>query len=225
MASYKLNTGRVRGCPGANELVRRMEAFGMPETEEFGVLNCSGTTSSAFATIVRTTSATIKQVDPETKEVCSKAIDKAMVIPVAITPGADRLEVYAGSKSAIEQAGIFLSSCLALKTVTETIEFDVAAAVEKLAKETNKFQLRTIKISDYAANAYMIGGYGPKFMDTDHGLEFMREYAAGLQSVQVRFQGPTGKVTLTLRPDACISYSCNEDDQTAVQAIIRKLVM
>ena len=91
-------------------------------------------------------------------------------------------------------------------------------------KETSKFQLRAVRASDYAANSYMIGTYAPKFMDTDHGLKFMEDYAEGLKSVQVRFAGPSARVTATLTPSACFGYSCDEDDQPEVQQVLRRLV-
>ncbi len=224
MASYKMNLARIKGLPSPKKIVETMTAFGLPETEEFGVLNCSGTSSSAFATLIRKTQQAVKQLDAETKELTSAPVEKVTVYPIAVTPEMERLEVYAGSVGAIEQAGIFFSSCMAFKTVTETIEFDVAAAVEKLAKEANKFQLRVVRVSDFAHNAYMTGMYAPKFIDTQHGLDFLAEYAAGVTSASVRFAGPTGRVNITLTPSACFTYSCNEDDQVAVQTILRKLV-
>lgn len=224
MASYKINFGRVRGCPDAKTLAERMAAFGMPATEEFGVLNQSATSTTCFATLIRKTQVAVKTLDASTGDVVTSCLEKITMIPMAITPAIERLDVYSGTGSAIEQVGIFLSSGLALKTVTEKRELDVMEAVEHLAGEKSKFQLRTVKVTDFAANAYMTGGYGPKFIDTQHGLDFLKEYQAGIVSATVRYQGPTGRVTLTLRPDACIGYSCTEDDQTAVQVTIRGLV-
>lgn len=223
MASFKLHLARVKGCPPAKQLAELMTAFGTPDTEEFGVLNCSSTSTTCYATILRKTQVAVNTLDEETKEVTTSAVEKITLLPVAITP-IGRLEVYAGAASAIEQVGIFLSSCLALKTVTERIEMDVVAAVERLAGEMPKFQLRSLRVSDFSADAYMTGGYGPTFLDTEHGLKFANQYAEGILAATCRYAGPTGRVTVTLRPDACVGYSCNEDDQTAVQVTIRKLI-
>ena len=70
----------------------------------------------------------------------------------------------------------------------------------------------------------MTGAYAPKFMDSQHGQEFMEEYAEQMVSASVKFAAPTGRATVTLTPKACFGFSCNEDDQPAVQSILRKLV-
>ena len=69
MASYKLNMARIRGCPGARQVVEAMEEFGLPDTEEFGVLAANGTQESAFGTIVRKTHQAIQRLDAEARDV------------------------------------------------------------------------------------------------------------------------------------------------------------
>lgn len=141
-----------------------------------------------------------------------------------IKEDSERIELYAGSKTAVEQVGVFLSSCLALAVVVEMCELDVVAAIEKLQTETQRFQLKAVKVSNYSHNSYMDGGYSPKFLDSEHGREFLDEYAEAVASAKVRFAVNGRKVDLTLRPNACLSYSCDSDDQAAVQALLRKLI-
>jgi hypothetical protein len=224
MASYKLNVARIRGCPAAEQLLAAMKEFGLPETEEFGVLSCSATSNDAFATIIRKTHQAIQRLDADTQELTTATVEKVTVYPFAARPTNELLEIYAGSASGIEQVGMFFSSCLALPTLTEAIELDILSAVEKLEASTQRFQLRALRISDYAHNSYMAGPYAPKFLDSQHSKDFLTEYVDSIQSALVRFQGPSGRVTVNLNPKACFSFSCNEDDQTAVLSILRKLV-
>ena len=224
MASYKLNLATIRGLPAPREIVQAMTRFGLPEAEEFGVLNCSATEQAAFATIVRKTQQAMQKLDADTKEVTSAPIERVTIYSLAVLPQSERLEVYTGAASGIEQMGIFFSSCLAMPTVTEAVELDIPAAIAKLEKATQKFQLRSVRVSDFAHNSYMSGIYAPKFLDSQHGLEFVEEYAEALASAAVRFAGPTGRVNVTLAPKACFRYSCNEDDVPTVQTILRKIV-
>ncbi len=224
MATYKLNIGTIRGCPAPGELLQAIQGFGLPETEEYGVLNCSATDGAVFATIVRKTQQAVPKLDADTQEVTAAPVERVTVYPLAVRPAQERLEIYAGAASSVEQAGVFFSSCLALPTVVEPIEVDIPAAVEKLAKTTQRFQLRAIRVREYAHNAYMAGTYAPKFLDTEHGTDFLAEYAESVAGASVRFQGPTGRVTVGLSGQAAFSFSCAEEDLAAVRAILRKLV-
>ena len=224
MATYKLNIARIRGCPAPEEVIEAMNSFGLPETEEFGVLNCSSNAQTAFGTIIRKTNQAVQKINPETKEVTATAIEKITIYPFSLTPGRETVEVYAGSASGIEQVGLFMSSCLAMPTVVDAIELDVASAIEKLAKSTNHFQLRSIRVSDYAHNSFMAGPYSPKFLDSQHGIDFLDEYVDFATTASVRFAGPTGRANVTLNKKACFSFSCTEDDHPAIQLILRTLV-
>jgi hypothetical protein len=70
----------------------------------------------------------------------------------------------------------------------------------------------------------MIGPYSPKFQDTEHGKDFLEEYAEAVTSASIRFQGPHGKVTVGVSPKAAFSFSCNEEDPPAVKNILRTLI-
>ena len=218
-----MNFATCRGLGEPGEIVEALERFGLAETEEVGVLHADGAGPAAFGTLVRRTNLTIQRVDAETREVLTDVVERVALLPFGAFPGQERLEVYAGGSSAVEQVGAFLATGLGMAVVTDPIELDLVGAIEKLMNETSKFQLRAVRATDYAANSYMIGTYAPKFMDTDHGLQFMEQYAEALKSVQVRFAGSSGRATATLAPNACFSYSCPEDDQPEIQQILRKL--
>ena len=224
MATFKLNIARIRGCPPPAEVAEAMEEFGLPETEEFGVLNHSAAGEAIWATIIRKTTQAVQTLDEAARDVTSAVVEKVTVYPFAVKPSTEVLEVYAGSAASIEQVGLFLSGSLALPTVVDPIELDIPSAIEKLARNTEKFQLRSIRVSEYAHNSFMSGPYAPKFLDSQHGVDFLDEYAEFVAAASVRFAGPTGRITVSLSPKACFSYSCNEDDQPAVQSILRKLI-
>ena len=186
MATFKLNIARIRGCPPPPQVAAAMDEFGLPDDEEFGVLQRAATAETVSAVIVRKTLQTVQAVDAEAHEVTSRNVEKATVYPVTVRPSGETLEIHAGPASAIEQVGLFFSGCLAFATVTEAIETDLRDLVDKLSESTNKFQLVSARVSDYSANSFMTGPYQPKFLDTQHGLDFLDQYAAGLTSAKVR---------------------------------------
>lgn len=224
MASFKLNIARIRGCPPADELAEAIDAFGLPESEEFGVLSCTSGQSTVYGTIVRKTQQTVQKLDVEAGEVTAVAVEKATVYPFGVNPSRQVLETYAGSAAGIDQIAGFFSAHLALPTIVEAIKLDVLSAIDKLVKQTEKFQLRAARVSDYAHNSFMSGTYAPRFLDTEHGKDFLDEYADYIKSAAVRFAGPSGRINVTLTPTACFSFSCNEEDQPAAQAVLRKLI-
>ncbi|MFP4107300.1 MAG: hypothetical protein ACLFVU_14600 [Phycisphaerae bacterium] len=224
MASFKLNIARIQGSPTPQELVEQMESYGLPESEEFGVLEAKAAAEWAFGSVVRKTQQAVQKLDPESQQIVTGAVEKATVYPFGVQPQHEILELYAGAASGIEQMSIFFGSCLALSTVVEPIEIDVLSAIQKLMEETKRFQLRSVRVSDFAANSYMIGPYTPKFVDTPNGVEFVEQYVEGITSASVKFQGPTGRVTVSVTPKACFSYSCKDDDQDFVKATLRKLI-
>ena len=92
-------------------------------------------------------------------------------------------------------------------------------------QNTQRFQLKSIRVSEYAHNSYMMGPYSPKFLDTASGMEFLNEYVDFCTSAQVRFQGPRGRITVTVSPKSCFRYSLSEeDDKPHVQGLLRQLL-
>lgn len=224
MASYKLNMATISGCPASADLAAAMEEFGLPDTEAFGVLNASATRDAAFGTIVHKTQQSVQRLDPKTREVTAAVVEKVSVYPFTVRPGDELLEIYAGPAGSIEQVGVFFAGCLAFPTVTEAIELDVADTVDKLAKRTERFQLRGIRVSEYAHNSYMSGPYAPKFLDSEHGKTFMGEYVDYVTAAKVRFAGQAGRINVSLSPKACFSFSCDEEDVSVARGILRRLL-
>jgi len=224
MASYKLNVAKIQGCPPPPELGRALEEFALPAGEEFGVLNHAVAERAVYATIVRRTQQAVQAVDAEAREVTSRPVERVNVYPFAVRPGGEILEIYAGGAGGIEQVGLFFSSCLALPVVVEAVELDIPRAIDHLSRITERFRLVSIRVSEYAHNAYMSGVYAPKFLDTQHGVDFLDEYAEHTAGARVRFAAPSGRVNVNLRPRACFSFSCAEEDQAVVQSILLRIV-
>ena len=224
MASYRLNIARIRNCPPPEQLLEAAREYGLPEDEEFGVLDAKTNGPVAFITMVRKTQQAVQRLDSDTLQLVSHAVEKVSLLPFAIKPDTEVLEIYAGSGSAIEQVGTFLASCLALPSIVEAIDVDVPAAIDKLMNNADRAQLKSIRVGEYAHNSFMSGPYAPKFLDSEHGKEFLEQYAEFAQSARLRFKAPTGFATVSITPKASFSYSCNEEDQPVVQTLIRKLV-
>jgi hypothetical protein len=225
MASFKLHVARLEGCPPAAEVAEMMEEYGLPEGDEFGVLHSTSARDACYGEIIRRTHQAVQKLDPRTQGVLTTAVEKVTVYPVGIFPQRGILEVYDAPLGGVEQVAAFLAGGLALPTVVTLLEVDVPSAIDKLATSTERFQLRSLRVKDYAHNSYMNGPYAPKFLDSEHGKEFLEEYADHVSSANVRFAGPGGRVTVTLSPKASFSYSLlEEDDKPAVQAILRKLL-
>jgi len=224
MATHKLNIARLRGCPPPEEVAAALEEYGLPEDTQFGVLNHHATDAAVFATVVQRTTTAVQRLDRKAREVLSAAVEKATVFPFCAAPGKERLEIYAGSTTSVEHIGGFLASDLALPCLAEPIELDMPAALEKLAASAERFQFRSVRVKDYAHNSFMNGPYAPKFLDSEHGREFLEQYAENVQAAAVRFQGPTGRVTAHLCPTASFRFSCEDDDVPTVRAMLTKLI-
>ena len=224
MATYRLNIARIRNCPPPDTLDEALEAFALPEDEEFGVLNHSATKQAVFGSVVRKVQQAVQRLDVKAREVTAAAIEKVQVYPFAAYPPAELLEVYAGSSGAIDQMATFFSRCLALPTLVEPIELDIPSAVDRLARRTERFQLRSVRVSEYAHDSYMSGLYAPKFLDSGHGRDFLTEYAEFVTAASVRFAAQTGRANVKLSARACFSFSCQEEDRPMVLSILRRLI-
>jgi hypothetical protein len=224
MATHRLNVGRIQGCPSPAQLEEALADFGLPETEEFGVLNHSATPEAVFGTVVRTVQQSVQRLDAKAQQVSPVTVEKVLVYPFAVRPKAELLEVYAGSGTVLEQMGTFFAGCLALPVLVEPIELDLPAALEKLAARTERYQLRSVRVSEYAHSSYMSGPYAPRFLDSDHGMDFLAEYAEFVTSATVRFAAPAGRASVKLSPKASFSFSCQEDDRPAVLSVLRRLL-
>jgi hypothetical protein len=206
-----------------------MEAYGVPPSEEYGVISCQVSALAVYATLARRTHITVGQLDAATKAPTAMPVEKVTLIPIGIRPHHKILEVYAGGYNRVQDAAAFLSACLALPIVVDPIETNIESMLEKLAQmymdgEIKALQLKSVRCSDYSSNSYMIGPYTPKFLDSEHGKDFVHEHSEALTGATVRFAGSKKKVTVKLSSQASFGYSCDEDDQGQIQKILRQLL-
>ena len=214
----------IENCPAPREIAEMMDEFGLPDTEEFGVLNSSASDAAVYATLIRKTNQAIKKLDKENQDLATTAVERVSVLPIGIFPQRNTLEIYEGSAASIDQVTAFLTSCLALPVVINPIDKDLITCVEKL-RDLPRFQLKSIRISEHAHNSYMIGPYTPKFLDTESGLEFLEQNAEFATTASVKFQAQAGRATINIKPKMCFTYSIsNEDDKPFIQNILRKLL-
>ena len=224
MASFQMNIGSLDHCPPPAKVVEAMKEFGLPDGGEFGVLSHVGNDSIVQAIVIRRDRKVLKTLDGETHEVAETPVDCVVQIPVGLFPRRSRIETYDGGVTGIELMGAFLGSALALPAVVNPLELDVLAMVRRIMETTERFQLRSARLREYAANSYVSGSYAPKFLDTQSGLDFLEEHAEYVDNAVVRFQAPGGRATVTVSPKACFRFSvANEDDKPAVQQLLRKL--
>ena len=76
MASFKLNFAHIGGCPAPAVVAKALQAFGLPESEEFGVLSHQAADTAVFATIIRRTQQAMPRLDPESKELTAAPVER-----------------------------------------------------------------------------------------------------------------------------------------------------
>jgi len=150
---------------------------------------------------------------------------RAVASTVLINTAAERIETYGpGAKSLDHAAEGFLINELGIPVLWERMKVDISEAIDKLAADVERLRIVRTGIGDYSHNSYMIGPYSPKFLDSQHGLDFTQEYIEGVKTVRVKFAGPSGPVSLSVKPVSSFSGSIKDDDDLAyVQSICRKL--
>jgi hypothetical protein len=233
MAAYKLNIASIAcGMTTAEAITAALVLRGVPDDHDLGVTkvnlrvdNDQLQKGSIFATMVEHRSRTIQEWDDKGDETHSRVVEDVKVYPFMIDPGRAILETYAGTKKTIELMATLLAGHCSLPVDVGALPLDVLTSVKKLEERTSKFQILTAKVKDYAHSSYMAGGYGPKFIDSTHGAEFIAEYVEQLAAAKVRFALPGGWCTVTLNGTACFSYTVkDEGDQEAAMNVLRGLL-
>ena len=77
-----------------------MEEFGLPEMEEYGVLDCSLSGQAVYATMVRSGQQTVSRLDRKAKGVTPALVERVVVYPFGVYAAREALEVYAGPAGA-----------------------------------------------------------------------------------------------------------------------------
>ena len=213
MASFRLNFARVRGLPTIGKLISSLRAFGMPPEQEFGVLDSIVAGDAVSATLLHRTNRPIRQIDATRTGITMIPIEHVAVYPMRLFPSKGRIEIHGGSSNAVGRVHEFLASHLSLPVLTELLDLDVARAIEKLSGTVEKFQLRSVRVAEYSVSSYASGPYRPRFLDSEHGMEFIGQHDGGVVEASVRFSGQHGKVSAVISQKACFRYRCRRGRQ------------
>ncbi len=235
MASFKYNIARIRGggpksgCQ-INGLADAMKKWGLAHDEPYGVKyvtanKAEGKAGQNIAGVLICRESKTIHTETEDGEITDRPVETAAEFPFNLSTAIGTLEFHAGTAAIFERFAFFLTDCLKFRAIVDVIEVDLLAAVEALIKTVPKLIIRSARVSDFAANSYCNGVYTPKFMSTTHGLEFMAEHSADLQAVTVRWAGRVKRVNVTLGPNGCNSYSCDEDDIQHVRSVLKELIL
>lgn len=214
--SYQINLADVRGYPQADELARLMRQYGAPEREEYRVVDVRNDCSTVWATIARMHTRNVTILSDDSGEFEETSIQLAKRLDLRASTITDTLVTSCGGRSSLDEAAVFLGSCLALPTVVEPWILDVQAVVETMLDTLPRCQLRTVNVGEYCHNSYMAGPYRPRFLDSSHGREFVEAYGEAVKEARLRWAGEAGWVSATIRPNGSITYTCGEEEANAV---------
>jgi hypothetical protein len=236
MSSYQIHLARLTGTDDAAALTAAVKEYEQtqkpPFVEQFAVLGVSGGKSAVRIAAAYCTGKEINVVTklpgarkgPETVSLDLERVNVAIPFEMLINAKAGRLQTFGPGPKSLEMANEFLVGALAWPALTSEIEIEAQASLDTMiSQKVERLQLVSVSIGDYSHNSYMVGGYNPKFLDSQHGLDFSAEYAESINSMSVKFAGPTGKVTMKLTNKASFTFSCHEDDYDYVAAICRRL--
>jgi len=236
MPSFQLHLATIAGMPDAEAavgLIADYAATQKPTDGDYVVLDVSGGKRAVQMSLAYCTSKKIAVVRPSAggKSKAKSAelgmdvewVNIAIPFDVLIRPSDGRLKTYGPGAKSIERATEFLAGAMAFPALVSPIEIDVSAALDALNGQVERLQLRGVEVADYSHDSYMIGKYAPKFLDSRHGMDFMTEYVEGVNSISIRFAGPSGQVNLKLTGKAGFSYTAHEDDRQYVDGVLTKL--
>ena len=236
MPSFQLHIARITPDMKPADIAKAVDHYADGQSRdpgrEFTVLNChaypqSGLVQISLARQVGCQIQSIAALDkkkPDAFELVTRDVLRVTPLDMAINTKLGLLETYGGGTGSIENASMFLAGALALAVLAEAQKIDVIKAIDWLTANVERLQVRRSDISDYSHNSYMIGPYAPKFLDSQHGLDFTQEYIAGVKKVAVRFSGPAGHIGLNLTAAASFTGTVkDEDDLPHAQSICRKI--
>ena len=236
MPSYQLHLASIAGVDDGPSLIAAVKEYAAGQTavvDNYVVLSVDGgeravTMDLAYCTAKKITILRPSSGDKSTSKSPDLGMDVGQVgvavpLTIAICTSAGRLKTCGPGVRSLEMANEFLAGALAWPVLSNPIAVDIEKAIDHLVANTERTMIRAASVSDYSHNSYMIGGYAPKFLDSQHGLDFAHEYIEAMTSVSVQFAGPTGKVSVKLTGSASFSFSCQEDDRPYVEGMLTKL--
>jgi hypothetical protein len=226
VSSYKLNIGRIAGV-GAGMTPEAIEeailSYPNGADEQFFRQDCRTMGNRVQGSIAVLQHASFHALERKSGGIEVAVVEKATTVPFAMFVRENRVETYAGSLKTLTDLDVFCNEC-GVAMAIENVELELAECLAKLTEmQLPGFRLKQVKVTDFSANSFATGSYGPKFLDTAHGQEFVEQYAAGLVGLSVAWRTGNGKVGLSMVPRSCFSFSCHEDDRDSLVAILREL--
>jgi hypothetical protein len=224
MPPFKLNVARIQGLPAAKDLARALTRGDTASDDRFRLISCEESIGSVTATVVYRTREEVCQLGSDGHSLKTGVVDRVFPYPLQITPGKERMEVYAGSANGIRRIQEFLTARLQAPVLAEAAELDVARAVAKLSGRLERFMLQSVRLEGYSPKSYMSGVFCPRFADSEHGIEFLSEHSDAAVLAHIRFAGANGLVSATISRKACFVYSCDHDDREFVRSVFQRLI-
>jgi hypothetical protein len=239
MSAHKIVLGHCRGAAddglfcaaGVDGFADAMEAFGLAPTEDVGVWGGQGRSPKRLtATLAirsrRKYSRPKPAADgPSSDLACdleTVEVEHTELVEFALWPADERLEVY-GTISQFERVAEFIQFGLQAGTQSSVLVGDLNTMVDRALEMLDRAALLSARVTELARTSYMIGPYAPKFLDTDHGREFLAEYAESASTAVIRFAGPSKRACLTLSGAGAVSFTCDADDVDEVTEQVRAL--
>ena len=235
MPSYQIHYATVAGLPDASMIVDAVKLYGEKQAVaagEFVVLDVAGSKTAARIALAYVAAKKINGVRPgcgcdggHEKELGMdiEQVNVAIPFDLRLCTKNDQLKTYGPGVWSIEHSGVFLSGAMAFPTLISEIELKVEKSLEILCQKVDRLTIVGAEVSDYSHDRYMLGKYAPKFLDTDHGLDFVGEYVDSLKAITVQWPGASGKVRMKLTSAASFSFTAHEDDFQQVEAICTHL--
>ncbi len=223
MGSYRLNLGTCKGLPEPAKLAAAMETLRPKDGEdnyELAVTRAVHAGEAVLADLLVRKTRTVRKWDAAKGEMTEHPVESDSVMTVRLHPALDLVSTYAGGARTITDVHVLLASELCLPVVTDVVKLDLLSAVRELQRRVNRFTLVQVKHTEFASDSYTSGPFAPRFIDTQHGLDFLEEQEAGIEAAVVTFAGPSKRVRVTIRQEVGFAYSCHDDDQAAVQKIL-----
>ena len=228
MPSYQIHYATVAGLPDASMIVDAVKLYGEKQAVaagEFVVLDVAGSKTAARIALAYVAAKKINVVRPSDGEMGMEVDQVNIAIPfeLRLCTKTEQLKTYGPGVWSIEHSGVFLSGAMAFPTLISEIELKVEKSLEILREKVDRLTIVGAEVSDYSHDRYMLGKYAPKFLDTDHGLDFVGEYVDSLKAITVQWPGASGKVRMKLTSAASFSFTAHEDDFQQVEAICTHL--
>jgi hypothetical protein len=219
MAAYKLNIGLVRQCPKPADVVNKLKGFGLPPEQEYGILECADSPAGVKATLVNGRFKGICRLNRDKHELADEKVESFTAIPFILSMADKTVKVFAGGARVLKLLADKLAEICGEAFEFEPIPLDPVQVAITLNTAVEDLKLLGVAVDKYAHDSQTEGPYVPKFQSTQHGLDFIGDpkRSPNVSAVAVWWKGAIKKVRVKLVRTAAFAYSCDPDEQQAVE--------